>query len=73
MVYRFFVNLPDVPYYFGDSYYEKMMIIFQHLSVCRRYPKASEKELNDNCDNCAICWEKMEVARKLPCKHLFHT
>lgn len=33
---------------------------------------ASEKELAENCDNCAICWEKMENARKLPCSHLFH-
>lgn len=36
------------------------------------YPMASSKELAENSDNCAICWEKMESARKLPCTHLFH-
>lgn len=33
---------------------------------------ASSQELAENSDNCAICWEKMETARKLPCGHLFH-
>lgn len=33
---------------------------------------ASVSELAENSDNCAICWEKMESARKLPCTHLFH-
>lgn len=33
---------------------------------------ASQDELAENSDNCAICWEKMESARKLPCSHLFH-
>uniref|UniRef100_A0A1B6GPE6 RING-type domain-containing protein n=1 Tax=Cuerna arida TaxID=1464854 RepID=A0A1B6GPE6_9HEMI len=36
------------------------------------YPMASTTELAENSDNCAICWEKMESARKLPCTHLFH-
>lgn len=36
------------------------------------YPMATQEELADNSDNCAICWEKMETARKLPCGHLFH-
>ncbi|KAK9892009.1 hypothetical protein WA026_018198 [Henosepilachna vigintioctopunctata] len=38
----------------------------------QNYPMASSKELSDNSDNCAICWEKMESARTLPCTHLFH-
>ncbi|KAF7996268.1 hypothetical protein HCN44_001900 [Aphidius gifuensis] len=38
----------------------------------QNYPMASTDELNENSDNCAICWEKMETARKLPCSHLFH-
>lgn len=38
----------------------------------QNYPMATEKELSENSDNCAICWEKMETARKLPCSHLFH-
>jgi len=33
---------------------------------------ATEEELDTNSDNCAICWEKMDSARKLPCGHLFH-
>ncbi|KAL1129927.1 hypothetical protein AAG570_012871 [Ranatra chinensis] len=36
------------------------------------YPMASLEELSEISDNCAICWEKMEAARKLPCSHLFH-
>ncbi|KAG8236856.1 hypothetical protein J437_LFUL017221 [Ladona fulva] len=36
------------------------------------YPMATEDDLSANSDNCAICWEKMESARKLPCSHLFH-
>lgn len=36
------------------------------------YPMASLDQLAENSDNCAICWEKMESARKLPCGHLFH-
>jgi hypothetical protein len=23
-------------------------------------------------ENCAICWDKMETARRLPCGHFFH-
>ncbi|CAG9837281.1 unnamed protein product [Diabrotica balteata] len=38
----------------------------------QNYPMATDKELQENSDNCAICWEKMETARKLPCAHLFH-
>jgi len=33
---------------------------------------ATAEELDKNSDNCAICWEKMDSARKLPCGHLFH-
>lgn len=38
----------------------------------QNYPMATGEELQENSDNCAICWEKMEAARKLPCSHLFH-
>lgn len=34
---------------------------------------ASRKELANYADICAICWEKMEEAHKLPCQHLFHS
>ncbi|XP_019865622.1 E3 ubiquitin-protein ligase AMFR [Aethina tumida] len=38
----------------------------------QNYPMATTEELEENSDNCAICWEKMDSARKLPCTHLFH-
>ncbi|KPJ10382.1 E3 ubiquitin-protein ligase AMFR [Papilio machaon] len=41
-----------------------------HMS--RNYPMASREEVEENEDNCAICWEPMKEARKLPCSHLFH-
>ena len=37
------------------------------------FPVATEDELSHNNDDCAICWDPMESARKLPCGHLFHT
>lgn len=37
------------------------------------FPVASEDELARNNDDCAICWDQMKAARKLPCGHLFHT
>ncbi|XP_060601154.1 E3 ubiquitin-protein ligase AMFR-like [Ruditapes philippinarum] len=37
-----------------------------------RFSMATVEELNNNDDDCAVCWEKMETARKLPCGHLFH-
>lgn len=36
------------------------------------YPMATTDELEKNSDDCAICWDHMESARKLPCGHLFH-
>ena len=33
---------------------------------------ATREDLAKNNDDCAICWEKLENARKLPCGHLFH-
>ena len=33
---------------------------------------ATKEELSDDADDCAICWDKMESARKLPCGHMFH-
>lgn len=45
--------------------------VLNHME--QNYPMASAEEIAANSDNCAICWEKMETARKLPCSHLFHT
>ncbi|WAR11671.1 AMFR-like protein, partial [Mya arenaria] len=37
-----------------------------------RFSMATPEEIASNDDDCAVCWEKMETARKLPCGHLFH-
>ncbi|XP_053690401.1 E3 ubiquitin-protein ligase AMFR-like [Sabethes cyaneus] len=44
--------------------------VLNHME--KSYPLATSDDLKQNSDNCAICWEKMETARKLPCSHLFH-
>lgn len=36
------------------------------------YPMTSPEEMENNSENCAICWDYMESARKLPCGHFFH-
>lgn len=36
------------------------------------FSMASQEDLEKNSDDCAICWDQMELARKLPCGHLFH-
>lgn len=46
------------------------LAVLNHME--QNYPMANQEELAENSDNCAICWEKMETARKLPCAHLFH-
>ncbi|XP_043463137.1 E3 ubiquitin-protein ligase AMFR-like isoform X1 [Leptopilina heterotoma] len=46
------------------------LAVLSHME--QNYPMATQEELADNSDNCAVCWEKMETARKLPCGHLFH-
>ncbi|KAM3870213.1 E3 ubiquitin-protein ligase AMFR [Diretmus argenteus] len=38
-----------------------------------RFSVASPGDLAANNDDCAICWEGMTSARKLPCGHLFHS
>uniref|UniRef100_A0A8P4KU25 RING-type domain-containing protein n=1 Tax=Dicentrarchus labrax TaxID=13489 RepID=A0A8P4KU25_DICLA len=37
-----------------------------------RFAVATAEELAVNDDDCAICWDAMLTARKLPCGHLFH-
>lgn len=37
-----------------------------------RFAVATAEELVANDDDCAICWDAMLTARKLPCGHLFH-
>jgi len=43
----------------------------KRLLVCR-FAVATPEELLANNDDCAICWDSMTSARKLPCGHLFH-
>jgi E3 ubiquitin-protein ligase AMFR len=44
--------------------------VLNHME--KNYQLATIEDLQHNSDNCAICWEKMLTARKLPCSHLFH-
>lgn len=44
---------------------------FATLLFCR-FAVATAEELAANDDDCAICWDSMLTARKLPCGHLFH-
>jgi autocrine motility factor receptor len=44
--------------------------VLKHME--KNYQLATAEDLQQNSDNCAICWEKMLTARKLPCSHLFH-
>jgi len=37
-----------------------------------RFAVATPDELATNDDDCAICWDAMATARRLPCGHLFH-
>nr|XP_054774349.1 E3 ubiquitin-protein ligase AMFR-like [Lytechinus pictus] len=60
-------------------YYEIQRRVKRHRNYRRvvanmeaRFPRATEEELIANNDDCAICWEELKGARKLPCNHLFH-
>eukprot|EP00731_Ephydatia_muelleri_P026764 Em0018g864a len=39
----------------------------------KRFVLVPKQELIMSDEVCAICWEKMTVARRLPCGHIFHT
>lgn len=41
-------------------------------ALWHRFAIATSEELAANDDDCAICWDAMQSARKLPCGHLFH-
>ncbi|KAH9389022.1 hypothetical protein TYRP_008374 [Tyrophagus putrescentiae] len=49
------------------NYLQVLNLMEENFSV------ASDDELARNNDDCAICWDQMKAARKLPCGHLFHT
>uniref|UniRef100_A0A8C0JW80 E3 ubiquitin-protein ligase AMFR n=1 Tax=Canis lupus dingo TaxID=286419 RepID=A0A8C0JW80_CANLU len=42
------------------------------LTAVQEFAVATPEELAVNNDDCAICWDSMQAARKLPCGHLFH-
>lgn len=37
----------------------------------KKFPWANKDELVYS-DKCAVCWEKLDEARRLPCSHIFH-
>ncbi|XP_033110032.1 E3 ubiquitin-protein ligase AMFR-like [Anneissia japonica] len=41
-------------------------------SLETRFSYATKEELENGDDTCAICWDQMTTARKLPCNHFFH-
>ncbi|XP_074646773.1 E3 ubiquitin-protein ligase AMFR-like [Tubulanus polymorphus] len=41
-------------------------------SMEAKFPIATADDYSST-DDCAICWDKMEMARKLPCGHIFHS
>uniref|UniRef100_A0A1A8N3F6 E3 ubiquitin-protein ligase AMFR n=1 Tax=Nothobranchius pienaari TaxID=704102 RepID=A0A1A8N3F6_9TELE len=60
-------------------FYEVQRRIRRHKNYLRvinnmeaRFAAATPDELAANNDDCAICWDAMLTARKLPCGHLFH-
>jgi autocrine motility factor receptor len=38
-----------------------------------RFTLVQQEELAGGEEICAICWETMTTARRLPCRHIFHT
>lgn len=55
-----------------STFISRFHLFSSYLLTFFSYPPATAEDLSQNSDNCAICWEKMESARKLPCSHLFH-
>jgi autocrine motility factor receptor len=37
----------------------------------KRFPWATKEQL-ESTDKCAVCWDPLDQARRLPCSHLFH-
>ncbi|EDV26081.1 uncharacterized protein TRIADDRAFT_24155, partial [Trichoplax adhaerens] len=60
-------------------FYEFRRRVAKHQNYVRvmtnmeaKFSMATPEELKEH-QKCAICWEKLESARKLPCTHLFHS
>ena len=60
-------------WHFVQYYYNHRLAYFLICSFWNlRFAVATSEELVANNDDCAICWDSMSTARKLPCGHLFH-
>lgn len=57
---------------FDVAQFEYLAYDSEEIFVLSRFPMATREEIEDHNDNCAVCWERMESSRKLPCGHLFH-
>lgn len=74
VVFQFCPKLPGTDHCFKEVL---MCWLFHHYlcilqTVLCRFSVATSEELAANDDDCAICWDTMLTARKLPCGHLFH-
>jgi hypothetical protein len=50
----------------------KISIDYNFFFNSCRYPDATDVELRRYNDDCAICRDSMDTAKKLPCGHMFH-
>lgn len=50
--------------------HKNYLLIVQLLES--NFSMASQEDIDKNSDDCAICWDVLDSARKLPCGHLFH-
>uniref|UniRef100_A0A915PX86 CUE domain-containing protein n=1 Tax=Setaria digitata TaxID=48799 RepID=A0A915PX86_9BILA len=61
---------------FYKSFVSRIERHIKYKRICKHidahYQKATQSELCNLKDWCAICWEQMDSARKLPCTHFFH-
>jgi len=48
--------------------------LYKRVTQCveEKFEFLGETDLSEYDDNCAICWDSMNTARKLPCGHVFH-
>lgn len=51
---------------------KKSCLNFLLIFGCR-FSLVDQEEMGGVEEVCAICWETMTTARRLPCRHLFHT
>ena len=50
--------------------YRRILLLIQ--SSCPLVTLNNDSDTSDEDFKCAICWEKITLARQLPCCHLFH-